>query len=89
MDKRKYRFAMKFAIERDVIIEAEDLIEAMALMTSVSPEMCLAEIDGTDITFPANLNDQTQVYPEHDFLFRCDDDGDEVDSDLLDDKDEV
>lgn len=89
MDKRKYRFAMKFAIERDVIIEAEDLIEAMASITEVSPEMLLAEIDGTDITFPANINDQTQVYPEHDFLYRCDDEGDEVDSDLLDDRDEV
>lgn len=89
MDKRKYRFSMKFAIERDVIIEAEDLIEAMELITSVSPEMLLAEIDGTDITFPANINDQTQVYPEHDFLYRCDDNGDEVDYELLDERDEV
>jgi hypothetical protein len=89
MDKRKYRFAMKFAIERDVIIEAEDLIEAMSLMTSVSPEMCLAEIDGTDITFPANINDQTQVYPEHDYLYRVDANGDEVDYELLDERDEV
>lgn len=89
MDNRKYRFSMKFAVERDVIIEAEDLVEAMATMMSVSPEMLLAEIDGTDITFPSNINDQTQVYPEHDFLYRCDDDGDEVDGDLLDDKDEV
>ena len=89
MDKRKYRFSMKFDIERDVIIEAEDLIEAMERITDVSAEMLLAEIDGTGITFPANINDQTQVYPEHDFLYRCDDDGDEVDSDLLDDKDEV
>jgi hypothetical protein len=61
----------------------------MATMMSVSPEMLLAEIDGTDITFPSNINDQTQVYPEHDFLYRCDDDGEEVDGDLLDDKDEV
>lgn len=89
MDKRKYRFAMKFAIERDVIIEAEDLMEAMELMTNVSPEMCLAEIDGTGIIFPSAINDQTQVYPEHDFLYRCDDEGDEVDYDLLDDRDEV
>jgi hypothetical protein len=89
MDNRKYRFSMKFAVERDVIIEAEDLVEAMATMMSVSPEMLLAEIDGTDITFPSNINDQTQVYPEHDFLYRCDDDGEEVDGDLLDDKDEV
>ena len=89
MDSRKYRFAVKFAIERDVIIEAEDLVEAMALLTNVSPEMCLAEIDGTDITFPSAINDQTQVYPEHDYLYRCDDDGDEVDADLLDDRDEV
>jgi hypothetical protein len=80
---------MKFAVERDVIIEAEDLVEAMTTMMSVSPEMLLAEIDGTDITFPSNINDQTQVYPEHDFLYRCDDDGEEVDGDLLDDKDEV
>ena len=89
MDKRKYRFSMKFEIERDVIIEAEDLIEAMELITNVSPEMLLAEIDGTDITFPANINDQTQVYPEHDFLYRCDDNGDEVDYELLDERDEV
>ena len=89
MDNRKYRFSMKFAVERDVIIEAEDLVEAMATMMSVSPEMLLAEIDGTDITFPSNINDQTQVYPEHDFLYRCDDDGEEIDGDLLDDKDEV
>ena len=89
MDNRKYRFSMKFAVERDVIIEAEDLVEAMTTMMSVSPEMLLAEIDGTDITFPSNINDQTQVYPEHDFLYRCDDDGEEVDGDLLDDKDEV
>jgi hypothetical protein len=89
MDNRKYRFSMKFAVERDVIIEAEDLVEAMATMMSVSPEMLLAEIDGTDITFPSNINDQTQVYPEHDFLYRCDDDGEEVDGDLLDDRDEV
>ena len=41
MDNRKYRFAMKFAVERDVIIEAEDLVEAMALITNVSPEMLL------------------------------------------------
>jgi len=89
MDKRKYRFSVKFAIERDVIIEAEDLVEAMTLLTEVSPEMCLAEIDGTDITFPSATNDQTQVYPEHDFLYRCDDDGDEIDTELLDDRDEV
>lgn len=89
MSARKYRFSMKFAIERDVIIEAEDLIEAMEHITSVSPEMLLAEIDGTDITFPANINDQTQVYPEHDFLYRCDDNGDEVDYELLDERDEV
>ena len=89
MDNRKYRFSMKFAVERDVIIEAEDLVEAMATMMSVSPEMLLAEIDGTDITFPSDINDQTQVYPEHDFLYRCDDDGEEVDGELLDDKDEV
>jgi hypothetical protein len=89
MDNRKYRFSMKFAVERDVIIEAEDLVEAMATMMSVSPEMLLAEIDGTDITFPSNINDQTQVYPEHDFLYRCDEDGAEIDGDLLDDRDEV
>jgi hypothetical protein len=89
MDNRKYRFSMKFAVERDVIIEAEDLVEAMGIMMGVSPEMLLAEIDGTDITFPSQINDQTQVYPEHDFLYRCDEDGDEVDGDLLDDKDEV
>ena len=89
MDNRKYRFAVKFAIERDVIIEAEDLVEAMALLTNVSPEMCLAEIDGTDITFPSATNDQTQVYPEHDFLYRCDEDGAEIDDERLDDKDEV
>lgn len=89
MDNRKYRFSVKFEVERDVIIEAEDLVEAMARLTDVSPEMILAEIDGSDITFPSNINDQTQVYPEHDFLYRCDDDGVEVDSDLLDDKDEV
>jgi hypothetical protein len=89
MDNRKYRFAMKFAVERDVIIEAEDLVEAMALLTNISPEMLLAEIDGSDCTFPPNINDKTQVYPEHDYLYRCDDDGDELDSDLLDDKDEV
>jgi hypothetical protein len=89
MDNRKYRFSMKFAVERDVIIEAEDLVEAMGIMMSVSPEMCLAEIDGTDITFPSDINDQTQVYPEHDFLYRCDEDGAEIDDERLDDKDEV
>ena len=25
MDNRKYRFSVKFAVERDVVIEAEDL----------------------------------------------------------------
>jgi hypothetical protein len=80
---------MKFAVERDVIIEAEDLVEAMALLINVSPEMLLAEIDGSDITFPSAINDQTQVYPEHDFLYRCDDEGDEIDTELLDDRDEV
>ena len=89
MDNRKYRFAVKFAIERDVIIEAEDLVEAMALLTNVSPEMCLAEIDGTDITVPSATHDETQVFPKNDYLDRCDDDGDDVDGDLLDDRDEV
>lgn len=91
MAKRKYLFSYKFAIERDVIIEADDLSDAMERMTDVSPEMCLAEIDGDGVIFPPgqNFQNQTQVYPEHDFLYRCDDDGNELDSDLLDDKDEV
>ena len=91
MAERNYVFAIKFAVERDVIIKAESLTDAMEKLMDVSTEMVLAEIDSDDFVFPPGQhnNRQTQVYPEHDFLYRSDDDGEELDSDLLDDKDEV
>ena len=89
--ERNYVFAIKFAVERDVIIKAESLTDAMEKIMDVSPEMILAEIDSDDFVFPTgnNNNRQTQVYPEHDYLYRSDDEGVELDDELLDEKDEV
>jgi len=89
MKQRSYRFSFTFNVERDVIIKADSLTDAMEMVSDVSPEMLLMEIDGTDFVFPSGMNQQTQVYPEHDFRYRCDEDGEEIDYDLLDDKDEV
>jgi hypothetical protein len=91
MAERNYVFAIKFSVERDVIIKAESLTDAMEKIMDVSPEMILAEIDSDDFVFPtgSSNNRQTQTYPEHDYLYRSDDDGDELDDELLDDKDEV
>ncbi len=89
MSKRYYRFAIKFEIERDVLIKADSVVDAMAEITSVSPEMVLAEIDSADVVFPSRINDQTQVYPEHDFLYRSNAEGDEVDEEQLDEEDYV
>lgn len=61
----------------------------MAEITSLSPEMVLAEIDSADVVFPSRINDQTQVYPEHDFLYRSNAEGDEVDEEQLDENDYV
>jgi len=89
VSKRYYRFAIKYAVERDVLIVADSLTDAMEKVSDVSPERILGEIDSDDIIFPARINDQTQVYPEHDFLYRANADGDELDDDQLDDDDEV
>lgn len=91
MGKRNYVFAIKFVVERDVIIKADDLVEAMEKVIDVSPEAILAEIDSDDVVFPPgqNNNRQTQAFPEHDYLYRSDDDGDELDDERLDDKDFV
>jgi len=87
--KRYYRFAIKYAVERDVLIVAGSLTDAMEKITDVSPERILGEIDSDDIIFPARINDQTQVYPEHDFLYRANAEGDELDDDKLDEDDFV
>lgn len=89
MGKRYYRFAIKFAVERDVLIKADRLTDAMEKIADISPEMVLAEIDSDDVVFPSRINDQTQVYPEHDYLYRANAEGDELDAELLDDEDEV
>ncbi len=89
MKKRYYRFAIKYAVERDVLIVAGSLNDAMEKITDVSPERILGEIDSDDIIFPARINDQTQVYPEHDFLYRANAEGDELDDDKLDEDDFV
>jgi len=89
VSKRYYRFAIKYAVERDVLIVADSLTDAMEKVSDVSPERILGEIDSDDVIFPARINDQTQVYPEHDFLYRANADGDELDDDQLDDDDEV
>jgi hypothetical protein len=91
MAERNYVFAIKFAVERDVIIKAESLTDAMEKIMDVSPEMILAEIDSEDFVFPTGQHNsrQTQTYPEHDYLYRSDDEGVELDDELLDDKDEV
>jgi hypothetical protein len=89
VSKRYYRFAIKFEVERDVLIVADSLTDAMEKITDVSPERILGEIDSDDIVFPSQINDQTQVYPEHDFLYRADENGDELDEDELDDDDSV
>jgi hypothetical protein len=89
MGKRYYRFAIKFAVERDVLIKADRLTDAMEKIADISPEMVLAEIDSSDFVFPSRINDQTQVYPEHDYLYRANAEGDELDAELLDDEDEV
>lgn len=89
MKKRYYRFAIKYAVERDVLIVAGSLTDAMEKITDVSPERILSEIDSDDIIFPARINDQTQVYPEHDFLYRANAEGDELDDDKLDEDDFV
>jgi len=68
--KRYYRFAIKYQVERDVLIVGHSLTDAMEKIADVSPERILGEIDSDDIIFPARINDQTQVYPEHDFLYR-------------------
>jgi hypothetical protein len=87
--KRYYRFAIKYAVERDVLIVAGSLTDAMEKITDVSPERILGEIDSDDIIFPSRINDQTQVYPEHDFLYRSNAEGDEVDEEQLDEEDYV
>jgi hypothetical protein len=87
--KRYYRFAIKYEVERDVLIVADSLTDAMERITDVSPERILGEIDSDDIIFPSRINDQTQVYPEHDFLYRANAEGDELDDDQLDDDDSV
>jgi hypothetical protein len=89
VSKRYYRFSIKFAVERDVLIKADRLADAMEKISDISPEMVLAEIDSSDFVFPSRINDQTQVYPEHDYLYRANADGDELDAELLDDEDEV
>jgi len=75
--------------KRYVLIKADSVVDAMAEITSVSPEMVLAEIDSADVVFPSRINDQTQVYPEHDFLYRSNAEGDEVDQEQLDENDYV
>ena len=89
MKKRYYRFAIKYQVERDVLIVAGSLTDAMEKITDVSPERILGEIDSDDIIFPARINDQTQVYPEHDFLYRANAEGDELDDGKLDEDDFV
>ncbi len=89
MKKRYYRFAIKYQVERDVLIVGQSLTDAMEKITDVSPERILGEIDSDDIIFPARINDQTQVYPEHDFLYRANAEGDELDDDKLDEDDFV
>lgn len=89
MSKRYYRFAIKFSVERDVLIVGDSLTDAMEKISDISPERILGEIDSDDVIFPSAINDQTQVYPEHDFLYRADEYGDEVDEDELDDDDSV
>jgi len=87
--KRYYRFAIKYAVERDVLIVAGSLTDAMEKIADVSPERILGEIDSDDFVFPSRINDQTQVYPEHDFLYRSNAEGDEVDEEHLDEEDYV
>jgi hypothetical protein len=89
MSKRYYRFAVKFEVERDVLIVADSLPDAMERISDVSPERILGEIDSDDIVFPTRINDQTQVYPEHDFLYRSNAEGDELDEEQLDENDYV
>lgn len=89
MSKRYYRFAIKFEVERDVLIVADSLTDAMERISDVSPERILGEIDSDDIVFPTRINDQTQVYPEHDFLYRANAEGDELDEEQLDENDYV
>lgn len=89
MSKRYYRFAVKFEVERDVLIVADSLPDAMERISDVSPERILGEIDSDDIVFPTRINDQTQVYPEHDFLYRANAEGDELDEEQLDENDYV
>lgn len=89
MKKRYYRFAIKYQVERDVLIVGHSLTDAMEKITDVSPERILGEIDSDDIIFPARIHDQTQVYPEHDFLYRANAEGDELDDDKLDEDDFV
>lgn len=89
MSKRYYRFAVKFEVERDVLIVADSLPDAMERISDVSPERILGEIDSDDIVFPTRINDQTQVYPEHDFLYRSNAEGDELDEEELDENDYV
>jgi hypothetical protein len=89
VSKRYYRFAIKFEVERDVLIVADSLTDAMERVSDVSPERILGEIDSDDIVFPTRINDQTQVYPEHDFLYRANAEGDELDEEQLDENDYV
>jgi hypothetical protein len=89
VSKRYYRFAIKFEVERDVLIVADSLTDAMERISDVSPERILGEIDSDDIVFPTRINDQTQVYPEHDFLYRSNAEGDELDEEQLDENDYV
>jgi hypothetical protein len=89
VSKRYYRFAIKFEVERDVLIVADSLTDAMERISDVSPELILGEIDSDDIVFPSRINDQTQVYPEHDFLYRSNAEGDELDEEQLDENDYV
>ena len=89
MSKRYYRFSTKFVVERDVLVKADNLIDAMARVNDVGIDSVLLEIDSSDVVFPARKQDHTQIHPERDYLYRADAEGDELDNEKLDDDDFV
>jgi len=89
VSKRYYRFSTKFVVERDVLIKADNLIDAIAKVNDVGIDSVLLEIDSSDVVFPARKQDRTQIYPERDYLYRADSEGDELDNEKLDDDDFV
>jgi len=86
--ERSYRFFVKFEIEREVVIHADDLIEAMEKSFDVSAEMLLSQTDFGDFSFPNQPLDATLINSlELDHQYRCDRLGNEIGD--IDDRDSV